>query len=60
MLQLPEKRTIYLLVGVATVVGLLLFPAGLITLGAGVALGHKGSNWLHQKKEAMSHEDRRR
>ena len=39
--------------GCAAAIGLVLFPASLITLGAGAFLGYKGCNWLRQKREGM-------
>lgn len=53
MIRLPEKRTLYLAVGCAAAIGVVLFPASLITLGAGVVLGYKGCSWLRQQKEDM-------
>lgn len=48
-----EKRTLCLAAGCAAAVGLLLFPASLITLGAGAVLGYQGCNWLRQVREDM-------
>ena len=53
MIKLPEKRTLCLAAGCAAAVGVLLFPASLITLGAGAVLGYKGRDWLRQIREGM-------
>ena len=39
MIPLPSKQTVYVAVGCAAAIGVLLFPASLITLGAGAVLG---------------------
>jgi len=51
LIPLPSKQTVYVAVGCA--IGVLLFPASLITLGAGAVLGYKGCNWLRQKREGI-------
>ena len=52
-MKFASKRTLYLAAGCAAAVGVLLFPASLITLGAGAVLGYKGSTWLRRVKEGM-------
>ena len=53
MIPLPSKQTVYVAVGCAAAIGVLLFHASLITLGAGAVLGYKGCNWLRQKREGI-------
>lgn len=51
MEDLPMKQKLALVVGGVAVVGLVLFPASLITLGVGVALGYHGCKRYKGKKE---------
>lgn len=43
-------RNLELAAGCAGVAAILLFPASLITLGLGVALGAKGKAWLSETR----------
>ncbi len=53
MEQIPTKQKLALAVGGVALVGLILFPASLITLGVGVALGYHGCKRYTQKKEGV-------
>lgn len=46
-----KKHKVTLVVGGVTLVGMLLFPASLITLGVGVALGYHGCKRYNARKE---------
>ena len=46
-----DRRTLCLAAGCAAAVGVLLFPASLITLRAGAVLGYRGCIWLRQVRE---------
>ena len=53
MENLSKKQVLCLAAGCTAAIGVLLFPASLITLGAGVVLGYKGRGWLRQIREEM-------
>ncbi len=53
MSKFSDRRTLCLAAGCAAAIGLVLFPASLITLGAGAFLGYQGCRWLRQKREGM-------
>ena len=48
-----NKRNLGWAAGAAVTLALLLYPASLLTLGAGAALGYQGRAWLEKSERSV-------
>lgn len=53
LLSERNKRNIGLATGAVGALALLLFPASIITLGIGAALGYRGRTWVEQIERSV-------